>query len=830
MVRSTSVALAIASVFAFSTHSQAQGASTADDVCPPGEDPCIVDDTVEVAFTADLDFGLRELRIVDGGLLDFGAGTQTIRCGKFVADTGTAVAMKMRADGPASGANGATVTIEARRSCSGDALRPCLSDADCAPDAGVCFNGTGSVELGRIDGSAGDPASLTVVAHGFVTVTERIDLDGVGSDSDGGDLDLTSNDDSIRIFGPVFLDSGSAGCIGSLFLDAAGDLVIADDIDAIGGEFCGGITAELEAGRDINLRAELDISAKIDAGFLSLDAGRDILMASGPGDSALIRANGQKFSYYGYAYGADGGEIQFDAVGRVVLGEGAKIFANGTSDSEAAGFVLFEGDSVEIDGDITSKAPSTYYYPAAAGVVRVTADGDVRFGATSELDLRASGNAYEGGTLEVTAGGHVDFDAVVRTTGSPFGADSFVRAGGDIAFGGELLNAGEGGTIEIDGCRLEIAPDARVKADDAIAFVAHERISIDAGAVVESEDATVTVRYRAAEKPPVIDGNVSPDPVLVVDAALPGCPVCGNSEIDGGESCDDGNTAAGDGCSDECQNEGCIGETPGYPGVPLCDDGMECTVDTCNDDTDTCEHVLDCEEGIACTIDACVADACEHTPDDLACDDGNVCTGDTCNASTGCESVGLTGDPCDDGDLCTVTDACAFGDCVASDPRLATSAEIKAQIRSGADDDRLLVRYRAQATALSTSPLDTGLTLQIAEPDGTVLFSAAIPGGAFDDQAGDGSKLKFRDKEGAVPGAGGLAQVAIKIRTDKNRVDVKAKLGRSDVPALTDLTAPVVAVLFGTDPSTEDCASTEGVACTLKQTSALKIKCKWERF
>jgi len=53
----------------------------------------------------------------------------------------------------------------------------------------------------------------------------------------------------------------------------------------------------------------------------------------------------------------------------------------------------------------------------------------------------------------------------------------------------------------------------------------------------------------------LIAGDVSPAPQFFLDASLIGCPVCCNSEIDQGETCDDGNLTDGDGCSSGCQSE-----------------------------------------------------------------------------------------------------------------------------------------------------------------------------------------------------------------------------------------------------------------------------------
>jgi len=64
--------------------------------------------------------------------------------------------------------------------------------------------------------------------------------------------------------------------------------------------------------------------------------------------------------------------------------------------------------------------------------------------------------------------------------------------------------------------------------------------------------------------PPPSDGSVTPD--TGTD------PVCGDSRLDPGEQCDDGNTVDGDGCSATCMREAYCGDGTVDPGE-ACDDG-----------------------------------------------------------------------------------------------------------------------------------------------------------------------------------------------------------------------------------------------------------------
>jgi cysteine-rich repeat protein len=93
---------------------------------------------------------------------------------------------------------------------------------------------------------------------------------------------------------------------------------------------------------------------------------------------------------------------------------------------------------------------------------------------------------------------------------------------------------------------------------------------------------------------------------------------CGDGDLDPGETCDDGNTNNGDGCSAQCQIE-----------VPVCGDG--------NVDPEIGEE---CDDGNTVDGDGCSANCtiepyCGDGTVDPGeqCDDGNNTNGDGCSAS-----------------------------------------------------------------------------------------------------------------------------------------------------------------------------------------------------
>ncbi len=98
--------------------------------------------------------------------------------------------------------------------------------------------------------------------------------------------------------------------------------------------------------------------------------------------------------------------------------------------------------------------------------------------------------------------------------------------------------------------------------------------------------------------------------------SYPGSPplaVCGNSIVETGEDCDDGNTSSGDCCSDACQFES---------------SGSAC------DDSDACT-----------TADTCAGGICSGGAQ-LNCDDGDACTEDSCDPALGCEYSFNAGPTC----------------------------------------------------------------------------------------------------------------------------------------------------------------------------------------
>jgi cysteine-rich repeat protein len=141
--------------------------------------------------------------------------------------------------------------------------------------------------------------------------------------------------------------------------------------------------------------------------------------------------------------------------------------------------------------------------------------------------------------------------------------------------------------------------------------------------------------------------------------------ICGNSNIENGEDCDDGNTLGGDCCSMSCSFEAlgsacddsdACSETDACDGAGACLSGSPLV---CNDDlfcngVESCDSGLGCQsgsapvtdDGISCTEDSCdeANDGIVHVANDLLCDDGDACTAESCDEFLGCRSEPI--EPC----------------------------------------------------------------------------------------------------------------------------------------------------------------------------------------
>jgi hypothetical protein len=636
------------------------------DICGPTDDPCQLTFDADIANGTTLDFGLRTLSVTGNGLIDFNSGSGSILCGGVVASVGTRF-LKARGLVDGGGAEGGIVRLTARRGCSNSPSTPCLRDSDCG--AGTCSVGSGAMNLdGQIFGSGVEPGTVILRAAGDVTLSKSVNLDGSTGDSDGGELDVESTLGSIVVNGPISVTSGRDSEGGSVALSAKQDVVVNQLIDASGGDFDGG-AVDIAAGRDYSQAAVTvnvgSVAGSGSGGTLFIDAGRTLSIAGG---SAINRLRVIATGSGADDFGGDGGEIDLRAGTNIALPDFTRFENDGARPDGAGGDFFFEADGdILIDGHLVSKSLGA---DGGGGQVTIKSKGGVVLGSTASFDL--TGGNFGAGYVEFesakdfTAAGVIDMSG----TGGGAGGGVDIQSDAGITLSGVLRTAGNAGSgadgeLLVRGCRIEMLSGSSldnraINGENRIE--ARETFALRSGATMTAGETggTNRIRHRRADRPPVIQGIVSPTPIVEVAPSLVDCPLCGNGEVERGETCDDGNTVAGDGCDATCVNEACIADTPGYPTTALCNDGDPCTVDTCA--AEGCSYGPRCDDGIDCTVDTCDNGQCTNAPDDSACTDDNGCTDDLCIGTVGCTFVNNT-DPCDDGLFCTVDDICGGGTC-----------------------------------------------------------------------------------------------------------------------------------------------------------------------
>ncbi|HEY8514654.1 MAG TPA: hypothetical protein VIS07_03970 [Candidatus Binatia bacterium] len=610
---------------------------SAAELCAPAANPCTVSVTRDVAAGCHLDFGARSVVLTGTLQAETPGGSFSVSAGELTLSGG-----RIRSVGP-SGRAGGNVTVTVAGAFRMHGSGPSL-DVSGAAGGGVLRLDAGSIEI--LSGS--------------------VEADGTGTESCGGVVGMRA---------------------------ASGPLLVAAPVRATGHFLCAGGYVEL-AGQGVEIRSALNVSGGDFPGGVTLTAETgDLVLAS----TASVRANGEQIDFED---GGDGGPIALVAEsGNVTLA--GNVETDGASpEGEAGSIVIVAGGTVQTTALLTAQGNGG---GSNGGSIEIDAAGDVTLGG----NVRATGgSAAGGGEIDVRSDGTVTIAAgkTVQASGGFFGGGSItVRDASSIVSAGTVeargASGGNGGFITLESCRVSIAGPLDVTAGSGGRAGGN---AVTAGVV----DVTASARLLATpcDAPngapcnlfvtsggtPTIDplAVVSPLAEVRVDAQLAIC--CGNSTIEPGETCDDGNGVGCDGCSHLCRLE----PTPACPsdgnectadcvphlgcvyaprtGESCSDDGNACTNDVCSG-TGACVHPpRQCNDGIACTVDTCQPGVgCVATPDDERCDDGESCTSEICVPGTGCQYQNApNGTSCSDGDVCTTGDACVDGSCVPQGPPL----------------------------------------------------------------------------------------------------------------------------------------------------------------
>jgi hypothetical protein len=276
--------------------------------------------------------------------------------------------------------------------------------------------------------------------------------------------------------------------------------------------------------------------------------------------------------------------------------------------------------------------------------------------------------------------------------------------------------------------------------------------------------------------PPCDDGN--PCTADACDSAGG----CSHTPVSDGTSCADRDFCDG---VETCQAGACVPAA-----APQCDDGNSCTIDYCDGRRRRCSHTgtsaccasdEECADDDLCTTNErcsrgrCVSDA-------VVCAGGGRCDLTACDPTLGCQVTPLPdGASCEDGNPCTAGETCRSGECVlpqkgAVSPAAAAAGEtLVVQKFTLKNAGRRGTRLSARGSFTSFSPLDVGagdVKLEVRDAEGTVVYSATVPGSAFVQDRG-GTRLLYWIPNGETPVYNGLRKLLL--TTNDGAIDVVAK-------------------------------------------------------
>lgn len=426
-------------------------ATTADDLCDAGANPCVVAVSRPVTNLSVIDVGTRELRVDAGGVIDVGIGAMTIRAGRLTIAAGGVV----RANG-SSAAGGGRLTIQA-----GAVTVLGSIEANGAPGGTITITSPGDV---AIAGAGVSARALRVTAvGGTVTIGgATVSLSGPllvfgGPEALGGDA-LVSAAGAVTMTGTIDATGGDGGSIDVTAgaMNGAGDVIVANTAtlkaDATAGGGFGGTL-------DLTARGDAVASGRVALGGTLSVIGKTggVDYGGGTGGCVTVTADGDitttdstVITAVGGGPDGDGGDVDFDSrLGAVTLSGKVDVGTGGAEGGGGAVCVVALGVT-SIDGVLSARGGDT-----GGGDISIssTAAG-VQIGRDAQLVVDASSGG-DGGAICLSGGD--GGDAATR---------SIVVEGLLSAVGG--ANTGAGGTIELTGSgAVRIAATGELRAGGA---------------------------------------------------------------------------------------------------------------------------------------------------------------------------------------------------------------------------------------------------------------------------------------------------------------------------------------------------------------------------
>lgn len=486
-VRGNLCALAVVSLML----ARAASATTANDLCAPAANPCVVSGSVLVTNGSVLDFGARALEI---------DGTWTVATAPPPAGGGTlkiiAGAVTLR---PAARITAAVATGEG---------------------GSVMIESTGKIEFktnASIDASGEDGGDIDLSAATFITLDGPLTADASDPDSYGGDISLDAGTTiTLTAKGNLSVVGGKTAAGGNLVLSSTtGNITIDGDLIATGGSGFSGGSINIDAGGDL-----------ICSGVLNTDGTKDPL--EGDGGPIDLKAAGNlllsgSISARASASGA-GGDVTLYSTNAGITLSGPINLQGGSPDGAGGNLDIFAKTTFVQQTVSAAINLSCGGIDAAGGSLGLTAAA----GATlRNIDVTAGSSA---GTIKVKSDGPIAALGLIAADGFPSPTTprtvELVSTAG-VTVSGRIHTNGDpgepGGIVAVQGCTVTIASGAQLNASGtagAVELRSSTQLSV-AGALTAAT--ANRLFYRDAGISPVITGNLSPAATLLPTPGLPAC-------------------------------------------------------------------------------------------------------------------------------------------------------------------------------------------------------------------------------------------------------------------------------------------------------------------
>ncbi len=493
--------LLFALVAGFPVVALAVDASSPDDLCPAGADPCVIDRSYILrSFT--FDFGSRELRIANGGSVQPDSfGNVDVLCGNFVVESGGTINLR-----PMPGffhEVGSGMTIMARGTCTDAPAVACDDPGDCA--AGDCVGGDVAI-AGQVKGPAVFPGAFEVRARGNITTTGKYDLSRRGSDVSGGGWIGLAADGAIDATGSFRSRGG-----GRVELYGDAGVVVHDvKVDVSRGAYTHGQIV-FESDADVSVSGTF--KGRPGSSF-DIDAGRDaFLSALSDGTETTLDLRGNR-SWIG-----TGGSFDVDAGRDATIGSGVEIDQSYEGGSTAGSM------SVRADRDLSFGATCS----ASSYVGMYTATGAISVTDTASFEIDQGEIGWDHQFWAATT---LDFAGAFASTARAYPGELTLRGGsillsGSIAQHGVPVVAPSDPLIWVYGCDVTLLPGATLAstAEGVGISILSGTIDIEAGSsLAATATGSIELDYSDISQPPVVTGNVSPAPVVTYVDGVGTCP------------------------------------------------------------------------------------------------------------------------------------------------------------------------------------------------------------------------------------------------------------------------------------------------------------------